>query len=138
MIRVVLDTNVVISALLNPSGLQDRVFKLGLHGHVQLYISRDVIAEYERVMRYPRLKIGRPQIRSALTHIKNAASVVQPTRKLTECPDEDDNRILECADAAGADLLVTGNKRHFPRQWRQTIVVNAREFLEWVYPAFTK
>jgi predicted nucleic acid-binding protein len=55
-------------------------------------------------------------------------------RRLTVCPDADDNRILECADAAGADFLVTGNKRHFPAEWKRTSVVNGREFLERVFP----
>lgn len=63
MIRVVLDTNVVISALLNPKGLQDRVLNLALHGHVQLYVSPAVVAEYQRVARDKRFKFGRGLIR---------------------------------------------------------------------------
>jgi predicted nucleic acid-binding protein len=45
-----------------------------------------------------------------------------------------DDRFLECADVARADYLVTGNKRHFPKSWRQTLIVNARELLEWIAP----
>jgi predicted nucleic acid-binding protein len=48
--------------------------------------------------------------------------------------DPADNRFIECAEGAKADYLVTGNKRHFPKRWRQTTVVNARELLEWVVP----
>ncbi len=48
--------------------------------------------------------------------------------------DPDDNRFLECAEAARADYLVTGNTRHVPRHWRGTEVVNARELIERVVP----
>jgi predicted nucleic acid-binding protein len=49
-------------------------------------------------------------------------------------PDPDDNKFLECAQAAGADYLVTGNKRHFPKRWGKTKVVNARELLDLISP----
>jgi predicted nucleic acid-binding protein len=49
---------------------------------------------------------------------------------LSVSPDEADNRFLECAGEAQADYLVTGNKRHFPKRWKSTQVVNARELLE--------
>ena len=58
--------------------------------------------------------------------------MVKPERELSVASDPTDNRFLECADAARADYLVTGNKRHFPKQWRQTLVVNARQLIEYV------
>jgi predicted nucleic acid-binding protein len=51
--------------------------------------------------------------------------------------DPDDNIFLECADAARADYLVTGNQRHFPQFWKQTKVVMSREFLSIVAPHMT-
>jgi predicted nucleic acid-binding protein len=48
--------------------------------------------------------------------------------------DPDDNKFLECADAARADYLVTGNQRHFPRFWKQTKVITSREFISIVAP----
>jgi predicted nucleic acid-binding protein len=44
-----------------------------------------------------------------------------------------DNRFLECAESAGADFLVTGNRRHFPKVWKTARIVNAREFLSSVF-----
>ena len=130
MTGVVLDTNVVISALLKPSGHEERALRLALHSRVQLYVSPPLLDEYSRVMRYAKLGIPRTKIVSALEHIRRSARIVLPVRTLTACKDDDDNRILECADAAGANFLVTGNKRHFPPRWKQTQIVNAREFLE--------
>src|ERR1700692_3670909 len=131
MIRVVVDTNVVVSALLSPAGFEDRVLKLGLHRYVQLYISPPLFAEYESVLNSPRLGLSKRSVRSALSRIRAAAHSVDPIRKLAVCRhDEDDNRVLECAHAAGTDFLITGNKRHFPARWKQTLIVNARQFLE--------
>jgi len=54
---------------------------------------------------------------------------VSPARHLQVAQDPDDNLFLECADAARADYLVTGNQRHFPKFWKQTKVVTSCEFL---------
>jgi predicted nucleic acid-binding protein len=59
---------------------------------------------------------------------------VTPSRHLQVAQDTDDNLFLECADAARADYLVTGNQRHFPKFWKQTKVVTSREFLDIVAP----
>jgi predicted nucleic acid-binding protein len=48
---------------------------------------------------------------------------------LTDAKHEPDNRFLECAELAGAEFLVTGNKRHFPIDWKPSKIVNAREFI---------
>ncbi len=138
MIRVVLDTNVVVSAHVYPAGLQHRVLALGLHGQVQLYVSPALLAEYERVLKEPRLNFPKPELRSFHAQMRRAAKVVKPMRLLAQCSDDDDNRILECADAARAEFLVTGNKRHFPAHWKQTNIVNGREFLELVFPRLAR
>jgi predicted nucleic acid-binding protein len=50
------------------------------------------------------------------------------------CPDADDNRFLECADAANADYPITGNLKHFPDRWKRTKIVNSLTFLELIAP----
>jgi predicted nucleic acid-binding protein len=60
------------------------------------------------------------------------------TRTLTASPDEADNRFLECTEAGGADFLVTGNKKHFPKRWKTTEVVNTRELLGRIGSSFLK
>jgi uncharacterized protein len=52
-----------------------------------------------------------------------------PSRK-----DPDDDKFLECADAAGADYLVTGNQRHFPKFWKKTKVITSRELVSIAAP----
>jgi uncharacterized protein len=57
--------------------------------------------------------------------VKNHSHIVTPSRCLEVCTDPDDNMFLECADAARADYLITGNPRHFPRFWKKTKIINA-------------
>ena len=129
MPRVVLDTNVVVSALLRPDGLQDQVLRLALAGKLQLCLSTDVFEEYARVLPRARFKLRPAEIRTALAKIRAASILVHPTETLAVSKDEPDNRFLECADAAEAEYLVTGNTKHFPKTHQRTAVVNARQLL---------
>jgi len=131
-IRVVLDTNVVVSAHLNDEGYERHVLDLVLAGKLQLSASQPILAEYEGVLRRPKFGIGAKLVARLMHRLRSVAQIVQPRRQLNVARDPADNRFLECAEAARADYLVTGNKRHFPNSWRQTLVVNAREIIEWV------
>ena len=59
---------------------------------------------------------------------------VEPPHALQATKDPDDNKFLECADAARADSLVTGNQRHFPRFRKKTKAIASREFIGIVAP----
>lgn len=66
--------------------------------------------------------------------ITSRSELVVPSRKLAACSDPDDDIFVECADAVRADFLITGNAKHFPRYWRNTKVINARELLDIIGP----
>jgi len=133
-LRVVLDTNVVVSAHLNAEGYERHVLDLVLAGKLQSAVSPAILEEYEGVLRRPKFGIAPRQVSRSLLLIRKAARIIRPRDRLEVTRDPADNRFLECAEASKADYLVTGNKRHFPKQWRQTLVVNARELVEWVVP----
>jgi putative PIN family toxin of toxin-antitoxin system len=130
MIRVVLDTNIVVSAMLRTGGLPEAVFNLAINGVIRLFVSGPVLTEYEEVLRRSRLAIPQDKVAKALTSILDKSSLVTPTVRVTACMDPDDDAFLECAEAAGADYLITGNRKHCPDQWKKTRVVTAREFWE--------
>ncbi len=132
--KVVLDTNVVVSAHLKAGGLEAFVLDLALASKLQLYVSPDVLAEYEEVLRRPRFRIDSKKVTQSLRLIKKRATSVTPTLTLSVSPDTADNRFLECAEAANADYLVTGNRRHFPVKYQNTQVVNARQLIEIITP----
>jgi putative PIN family toxin of toxin-antitoxin system len=138
MIGLVLDTNVVVSANLNSEGYEALVVSLALNRKVRLFVSRPILEEYERVLLYPRLKFDAREVCGFMAILRKIARVVTPARTITESVDDSDNRFLECAETAQADFLVTGNKRHFPKRWTETQVVNAREFVEAIGPSFLR
>ena len=138
MIRVVLDTNVLVSANLSEEGLEALVVSLALNQKIQLHVSEPILQEYERVLRYPRLKFEAKEVARFLARLRRSSVLVMSTRTLSASPDEADNRFLECAEAARADFLVTGNKKHFPKRWKTTEVVNTRELLGRIGSSFLK
>jgi putative PIN family toxin of toxin-antitoxin system len=133
-LRLVLDTNVVVSGALKPNGLERSALIFALTPPAALFVTHEILAEYAEVLARPELRIPAKE-RSGLIGLVNARSrLVVPKRKLTVCRDADDDIFLECAEAGRADYLITGNKRHFPAHWRATKIVNAREFLDIVAP----
>ena len=81
----------------------------------------------------PELKMRKGLRRQLLRLIRNRDNLIAPSRRLEVSSDPDDNRFLECADAARADYLVTG-MRHFPRFWKKTKIITPREFIGLVAP----
>jgi uncharacterized protein len=130
MIRVVLDTNIVVSALLQPLGPPAQVYELAIGGALQLCVSGSVYAEYEEVISRPRFQRSDQIITAALRAIRENALWVIATDRVHVCSDPDDDIFLECSQAAQADYLVTGNLRHFPASWNQTEIITARRLLE--------
>jgi putative PIN family toxin of toxin-antitoxin system len=133
-LRLVIDTNVVISAALKPVGLQRTVLLLALTKPARFYVSRPIMEEYECVLARPELRIRKGLRQQLLQLIKNHSYTVAPTRRLEVTSDDGDNIFMECADAAHADYLVTGNQKHFPRFWKKTKIVTPREFISLAAP----
>ena len=122
-LRLVVDTNVLVSAALKPESLQSTVFLIAISKPARLYVSQPILTEYADVL-----------ARRELQLIRNRSTVVVPRYSLEVTSDPDDNRFIECADAARADYLITGNLKHFPRFWKGTKVISPREFIEMAAP----
>src|SRR5260370_13028801 len=117
-LRLVLDTNVVVSAALKPDGLQRTVFLLASTKPARLYVSAPILAEYQSVLARRELRIRKGLRRQFLQLIENPAHLISPNLRLSVTNDPDDNMFLDFADAARADYLVTCNQRHFPPSWK--------------------
>ena len=128
--RVVLDTNVIISAL-NFPGNERMVLELALRGRFEFFLSLFILEEVAGVLTR---KFGWNEERTAqaIRILESAATVIEPPR-LEEVIEggHADNRVLECAVAANADYLVTGDRRHLLPigEHRGTTIVNAPRFL---------
>ena len=128
--RVVLDTNVIVSGL-NFPGNERLVLELALRGRFELCLSPFILEEVAGVLER---KFDWTEDRSAqaLRTLGDAATIIEP-RRLPETIEGDhaDNRILECAVEATADYLVTGDRRHLlPLEEHQGArILNAPRFL---------
>jgi len=107
--KAVFDTNVFISALITKGGRAEKAWLLAIQGEIEVYTSVPVMTEMARTLR-TKFRWEDDQIRAAVRHIARIAEVVKPEVKLKILADEPDNRILECAQHAGAEYIVTGDR----------------------------
>jgi probable toxin-antitoxin system toxin component, PIN family len=133
-LRLVVDTNIVVSAALKPDGLQRTVLLLAITKPARLYVSDVILTEYRDVLSRPELQIRKGPRHQLFDLIRKRAHLIDAVQTVQVTHDPEDNIFIECADAARADYLVTGNVRHSPRFWKNTKVVTSREFLSLVAP----
>lgn len=130
MTKVVIDTNVLVSALLTEHGTEATVLDFVIAGKLAWCVSEAVLAEYEATLLRPKFKrIDRRKIAAALA-LARLGEMAVITKRLSHSPHESDNRFYECASVTAADYLVTGNRRHFPKDLPPTKIVNASELLK--------
>jgi putative PIN family toxin of toxin-antitoxin system len=129
MLKVVLDTNIYISAILF-DGKSEDIIKLVREGIVEVLISEAVILEIAEVLRR---KFGWEswQISQVIDGIRETATLTIPHQSISLLEDDADNRVLECAIEGDAGYIITGDKRHLlPLKEREGIrIVSPDEFL---------
>lgn len=131
MPRVVLDTNVLVSAV-HFGGPPEELLLLANQGAIQLFISPFILEETSTVLR-KKLGWENKRIKGLLKAIEEVAAIIEPETELTVIKnDAADNRILECAVDAKADFLVTGDKRHLLplRHYKGIRIITPRQCLD--------
>lgn len=114
MKRLVLDTNVLVSALLSPEGPPAGILSFFLNGHVVLLYDNRLIAEYRAVLLRPKFGFPAELVDHLLEYIRFRGEFVAAEPVADILPDPDDRKFLEVARGGRADFLVTGNSAHFP------------------------
>lgn len=134
MQKIVIDTNVIVSALIQRSYPNLIINELFIEHKFQLCISDDLMAEYYEVLARPKFsKFQNFIIRAEalLAEIESKAIKFIPTIKLGLISDLDDNMILELADVCSADFIITGNTMDFTfSNYKQTKIVTPKEYWE--------
>ena len=123
--RVVLDTNMLVSALLSPSGNPARIYRMFLSGTLDLVVSADILAEYEDVLLRPRLQLPAADVKTVFAAVRECAETVRPVISTVSLIDEDDRVFYDTAKTAGA-YLITGNAKHYPEE---EFILTPTEFL---------
>jgi len=129
MVTAVYDTNVIVSAALKPRSLPASLVALAMTQKVRLFLSPAILQEYTEVLKRPKFALNPATVKAFVRDVRKAAVLVRPSLRVSQAPDEADNRLLECASAAHAEYLVTGNKKHFPfSEFEETKIVSPAEF----------
>jgi len=129
--RVVLDTNTLISALLF-SGTASRLVPLWQSGEITLLLSKAILQEYLRALTYPKFRLSDQAIRGLIEEeVLPFVKTIEVRKRLTVVRrDPDDNKFLECAVTGGAKYLVTGDRDLLELDsYRGISIVTAGEFL---------
>jgi len=129
--RVVVDTNVLVSGLLSPYGSPGVVVALIAAGHLTICYDARILAKYADVLGRPAFSFSPAQVEALLAQIESLGELVASSPLPVRLPDPDDEPFLEVAVASFADCLLTGNGRHYPKAARQDVaIVTPREFTD--------
>ena len=129
--RVVVDTNVLVSALLSPTGTPARILEWAINGDFRLCLSAGILAEYTEVLSRPAFGFDPHRVEVILQWMERQADLVTPSLTACDLPDPDDAIFVQTSITAGAHYLVTGNLKHFPAARCHGVpVVSPRQFIQ--------
>jgi putative PIN family toxin of toxin-antitoxin system len=136
-LKVVLDTNVLLSALLF-EGVTNRLVDLWQRDKIRIFVIRPILEEYIRALSYPKFDLTEKEIKAILEEEILPYVKTIPTFSYAGVPfikDPDDRKFLACTKAGKADYLLTGDKvllslKHF----RTTVILKPGDFLRIVFP----
>lgn len=129
--RVVLDTNVIVSALLFKGALS-RLVELWRKGRIIPVISRETFAELATVLHYPKFSLSKDEIRSLIEHeILPYFEVIESVKSVKGvCKDPGDDKFISCALSASVDCIVSGDKDFCDLgQYKTVRIISASDFL---------
>ena len=136
--RVIVDTNILLSALIIPNGLPAQLIDAWRGARFDLITSRDQLLELGEVARRPELRkyIVPPRVGRFINDLRELAEVLSRLPRVDSSRDPRDNFLLAMAEASGADYLVTGDKRDVLvlEMHNRTRIVTTRQLLAVLNP----
>ena len=128
--KIVLDTNVLVSAFLKPGSKPAKILRLALQGEIQIIVNEEMLSEYTEVLGRPKFDLEAQRVKTILEMVRLKGLHAPALATSLGLPDSKDEAFLEAALATKADALVTGNKSHFPKALcRGQTVWSPEEFL---------
>ncbi|MDR0730098.1 MAG: putative toxin-antitoxin system toxin component, PIN family [Treponema sp.] len=125
--KIVLDTNVIVSALLCPQSLPAKILGLALNGMIGIVYDNNILVEYIDVLNRDKFKINKETIKVVLDYITNDGEYKISVPQNLKFADDDDKIFYELYKSGGVDFLITGNIKHFPKEKN---IITPREFIE--------
>jgi len=125
MLMAVIDTNILVSALLSPSGSPAKVLDHVLNGNIVMCYDSRMIVEYQEVLLRSKFGFDKKAVKQVIDFIIISGISIVPVPILEAFKDEDDKVFYEVARTAEA-YLVTGNAKHFPKE---PMIISPQEIL---------
>jgi putative PIN family toxin of toxin-antitoxin system len=130
-LKIVLDTNVLVSGFLSPDGPPAAVLRALLTERVQLCFDERIVSEYRDVLTRTKFSFDRDVVEELIGFLEAAGTPTLAGPLAVTLPDPWDQMFIEVAVASEADFLVTGNLNHFPETARAGVrIISPRDFLE--------
>lgn len=126
MIKIVMDTNIIISAALTPLGNPAKIIDMVFEDKLQIFYSLQILSEYKEVLSRPRLKITTQTQIDILGAIKEVGTLIEPTISNIPFIDESDRIFYDTAKTSRA-ILISGNIRHYPDE---AFIMTPSDFLK--------
>jgi putative PIN family toxin of toxin-antitoxin system len=123
--NIILDTNVLVSALWSRSGNAAQIVDKLLNKKFSLCYTREIFLEYQTVLFRPKLSFDQKEVAGLLRHISAGGLLLDVAPSSISLPDESDRKFYDAARACSA-FLITGNKKHFPKE---SFIISPAEFL---------
>jgi putative PIN family toxin of toxin-antitoxin system len=134
MTKIIIDTNVIVSALIQRSYPYYILYEHVLGDKVTFCLSDALMREYVNVLNRPKFSKYNDFVYRAecvLSYLLKKAKMYQPTVRLDIIKDADDNRLLELADISRAEFLITGNTNDFTMSnYKNTTIISPRDYWE--------
>jgi len=125
--KAVVDTNIFVSALMSAEGTPAKIVSLILNGKIKICYDNRIIFEYNDVLSRKKIGFYNEIINGLLEFIKQEGQYINAEYLKLNFNDETDKKFYEVFKSADADYLITGNKKHFPKE---NAIVTPGEFLE--------
>ena len=113
MQKVVLDTNILVSALWSPNGNPFKVLEKVLNNELNLYFTNEIYEEYEEVLYREKLAFPHDKVAKVLDEISEKGVLVEVNKSAIDFADESDRKFYDTAKANNA-IVITGNLKHYP------------------------
>lgn len=128
--QAVIDTNIIVSGLLNPSNPPGEIIDMLFSGQIVLVYDDRILNEYSIVLRRNKFSFPLKDIDVFLETIRSIGERVVPFHLPVSLPDDKDRCFIECALSTREKIIITGNKKHFLLSAMKDItVLSPREFI---------
>jgi len=124
-LKVVIDTNIIVSALLSPRGLSAKLLNLVLEKKIIIVYDNNILFEYSDVLNREKFKLDGELVNIIINFITKEGEYKTAEFQKIKFNDEDDKAFYELYKNEDVDFLVTGNKKHFPDEKN---IVTVRNF----------